>query len=446
MKILIVAGYFPPFSPASASRINKFAKYMHDTGHDVMVLAPENKGYPPTLTAEIPQDRIIFTDITNINEIPNKVKHRVRNITRSRQHASASASPDLDEGRRETKTGSEKTGEESALSRWYRKLTNIPDDMVGWYPHGVKAGRKLFESWSPDLIFCTTPPHSGLFVARRLAAILDVPWVVDFRDLWTGHGYYNASIIQWTVDTFLEKLALRKCKGMITVTESWAKDLKEQSTLPVEFARNGFDPKDFSDTPLETYDAEKVTIIYAGLLYGIKRDPSLVLEALGKMGDKAKYFRFMIYTANGIRDLTPAHTALIEKYNLQDVVENYKYIPQADLLKIQQQADLLLLLRWDDPKENGVIAGKLFEYIGSGTPILATGSTTGEAADIVRDNDFGLVSNDVDEVVAYLEKLLITKQKGDLKRRVNPNREQFTRTKQFEKLVPFMEKIIADSR
>jgi glycosyltransferase involved in cell wall biosynthesis len=233
---------------------------------------------------------------------------------------------------------------------------------------------------------------------------------------------------------------------MITVTESWAKDLKEQSTLPVEFARNGFDPKDFSDTPLETYDAEKVTIIYAGLLYGIKRDPSLVLEALGKMGDKAKYFRFMIYTAKGIRDLTPAHTALIEKYNLQDVVENYKYIPQADLLKIQQQADLLLLLRWDDPKENGVIAGKLFEYIGSGTPILATGSTTGEAADIVRDNDFGLVSNDVDEVVAYLEKLLITKQKGDLKRRVNPNREQFTRTKQFEKLVPFMEEIIADSR
>lgn len=101
--------------------------------------------------------------------------------------------------------------------------------------------------------------------------------------------------------------------------------------------------------------------------------------------------------------------------------------------------DILLLLRWDDKRENSVIAGKLFEYIGAGKPILSVGGTEGEAADIIRDNNFGLVSNDEDEIAEYLiEKL------RDRTNSPNPNRDKFMRAVQFEKIEKFMAGLIAD--
>ena len=111
------------------------------------------------------------------------------------------------------------------------------------------------------------------------------------------------------------------------------------------------------------------------------------------------------------------------------------------LLIDDQTVDVLLLLRWNHPSENGVIAGKLFEYIGAGKEILSLGSTTGEAAEIIRNNKFGFVTNDPHEISEYLESLYKMKQKKQLHIKKNPNRELYTRNKQFEKMMSFVEKI-----
>jgi glycosyltransferase involved in cell wall biosynthesis len=41
--------------------------------------------------------------------------------------------------------------------------------------------------------------------------------------------------------------------------------------------------------------------------------------------------------------------------------------------EIQQSADFLLLLNWEDSKQLGVMQTKLYEYIASGVPVIATG-------------------------------------------------------------------------
>jgi len=300
----------------------------------------------------------------------------------------------------------------------------------------------MFQDWSPDIIFATLPPFTPMLVASRLGRMIDVPVIYDYRDLWTDHPYYNTSGLHRHIDHFLENRALKSCAGLVTVTQTWADHLAKSRDIPVEFVMNGFDPDDFNLENRKSYDQKKITLLYAGFLYGDKRDPSVVFEALGKLGDAAQNFNVLLYTPSGIGNLNDQQKSLIKQHKLEEIVVCKTYIPQKQLLEIQQQVDILMLLRWDDPSENGVIAGKLFEYIGAGKSILSLGSTTGEAADIIRDNDFGLVSNNVDEVAAYLSAMLENKKQGKMPTSYNPNREKFTRAKQFEKLVAFMENII----
>ncbi|MBL4800459.1 MAG: glycosyltransferase family 4 protein [Emcibacter sp.] len=437
MKILIVSGYFPPYSPASASRVNKLAKYLEDQGHDPRVLCPENDDFEATLSPEVSRHRIYYTKFSKVNDFPTKVKNGLKSLFgKNKSNLPQTTGLEVSGGK------SIKSGRESGISKLYRKLTNIPDDIVGWYFHGVHAGRGMFQEWTPDIIFATLPPFTTMLVAKKLGSMIDVPVIYDYRDLWTDHPYYNSNGLRRYIDRFLENRALKHCAGLVTVTKTWAAHLEAVRNIPVEFVMNGFDPADFKLGMGQRYDEKKITLLYAGYLYGDKRDPSVVFEALGKLGDKAQDFTVLLYTPKGMADLNENQKELIKANNLEHVVVANSYIPQKDLLEIQQKVDVLMLLRWDHPSENSVIAGKLFEYIGAGKPILSLGSTTGEAADIVRDNGFGLVSNDVDEVSTYLSDLWDRKNQGDLTATENPNREKFTRAKQFEKLVSFMNKII----
>lgn len=435
MKILIVAGYFPPYSPASASRVNKLARYLEDTGQDVRVLCPENDVFETTLLPEISRTRIYYTPCSRVNDFPTKVKNGLRFLF-GRGKKSISPTDEVSDH------GGAPAGRESRISILYRRLTNIPDDLVGWYCPAIRAGRKMFQDWSPDIIFSTMPPFTTMMVANRLGRMIDVPVIYDYRDLWTDHPYYSSSGLRRCIDRFLENHALKHCAGLVTVTRTWADHLKSARDIPVECVMNGYDPADFNPDGRHSYDEEKITLLYAGYLYGDKRDPSVAFEALGSLGVRAQNFTILLYTPEGTADLNDRQKALIKKHDLENIVICNSYIPQKDLLEIQQQVDILMLLRWDHPSEHGVIAGKLFEYIGANKPILSLGSTTGEAADIVRDNAFGLVSNDVDEVAAYLSDFLDRKIQSGAAAIENPNREKFTRAGQFEKLVAFMDKIV----
>tara|TARA_B100001939_G_scaffold222294_1_gene191294 strand:- start:3533 stop:4906 length:1374 start_codon:yes stop_codon:yes gene_type:complete len=438
LRILVVAGYFPPYAPASASRVNKFVKYLDARGHDVRVLGPKNPDFPPTLQPEISPDKIIYSGYSRINDLPGRVKTVLKN-TFSRSKDTAAVRDEKEKKEQGANSGAQLSHRpESRLSRAYRMLTNIPDSLIGWYPHAVRAGRALFRHWSPDIIFATTPPHTTLLVASRLARLVDVPWVVDYRDLWADHGYYDAPWFRAKIDRFLENCALANCRGIVTVTRTWTDLLRQKRSQPVICVMNGYDPDDFAGLDRTPQEMNRLTLLYAGILYGRKRDPMPLFEALGRLGPEADKIRVLFYTPNGRADLDEEQEAVIRKYGLDDKLKFHPYIPQKELLAVQARMDVLLLLRWDNPREEGVIAGKLFEYIGADKPILSVGLETGEAADIIRDNGFGFVSRDPDAIAGYLKERLAAKMAGERSALDPDRRAGYDRNAQFAKLEKFL--------
>jgi glycosyltransferase involved in cell wall biosynthesis len=159
---------------------------------------------------------------------------------------------------------------------------------------------------------------------------------------------------------------------------------------------------------------------------------------LKAMGDMAADVRIDFYVPE-FEELE----GLVSSYGISNSVRIHSPVTQNEILDLEARADALLLLRWDDPGENSVIAGKFFEYIGAGRPILSVGSTKGEVAEIIHENDFGVVTKDPEEIAATLRTwLAIKKEQGRLPGLDPVRRKQFERSIQFQKIESFLTSII----
>ena len=408
-KILLVAGFFPPFAPSSATRAPALAHYLLESGYDVRVLAARNTRMQPTLTHRLPEDRVIYAPVVEAREF------RPREI-----HPGDATSP--------------LTQFAAAL----RAATTVPDMRTGWLPYAVKAGRALAETWKPDLIYASAPPHTSLLVAARLARRLGVPWIAEFRDLWTAHPYYDRRGLLKSFEQWLERRTLRKASGLVTVTQGWASLLSAEYHKPVLCVLNGYDAADFPATPAPRQRSDgPLTLVYGGGLYGGKRNPRPLFLAIRALGWGADDITIKFFV-----DDPGAIGKLAADYGIGECVTAQPTVTREEILKVQEDADILLLMRWDAPGEDHVLAGKLFEYIGCRRPILSIGRRVGEAADIIRNHRLGVVGEDAAHIAGQLKRWLKEKRAGGIAAPTPTPPEQFSRHYQFARLTAFFEEII----
>jgi len=65
------------------------------------------------------------------------------------------------------------------------------------------------------------------------------------------------------------------------------------------------------------------------------------------------------------------------------------YQEHKQIINAIHQADMLLLIIPNTPNNQGIVTGKLFEYLATGNPILAIGPLNGDAAQIIRETRTG---------------------------------------------------------
>ncbi len=409
-----------------ALRIGKLAKYLLARGHDVRVVSARDVRRPTTLPLEIPEDRIERTKWLDVNAPPAAaamLRNRLRGSAGSGDHGAEAG----------TGVTNPSPGLLRGLAGIYTGLVNLPDASIGWLPYAVAAGRRTVRTWKPDVVFASAPPFTALIAGQLLGTRFGIPWVAEFRDRWVDDPYYPPPRWRRRLEGGLERRLVASAAALVTVSEPWAEDYRAKYGKPTAVIYNGFDADDYGPESPGARASDKLTLTYTGRIYPGRRDPSPVFQAMKTAGlDQGVVVDFYGPDDGGI-------TALARRHEVSHAVRVHSHVPYEKSLAIQQQADVLLFMQWNDPKEQGNIPGKLFEYLGARRPILGLGLETGVPARIIRERAAGLFSNDPEVIAGQLNDWRNRKREnGVLEALPESVGEGFSRNEQFAKLEAFL--------
>jgi glycosyltransferase involved in cell wall biosynthesis len=404
MRILLVAGFFPPKAPMGAIRTGSLAEYWRRSGHDVRVIAVAlpQQDWAHEQAAGVPAHYIAYSEP---GQIVTNLVSAIRKALPDRNQSGSGSASDPSGTQRMWANPTAKLDRPGAADL-YRQLLLLPDRYRSWIKPAVKAAKLWATEWQPDLIYSSGPPNSGHIVARKLARHFSIPWIAEIRDAWFGNPN---DYTHWLVAPLFNRQARRtlgQADGLVVVTEADRKEMARHFSAPIALSYNGYDPAEFDGLgEVEPLDREHLTILHAGAIYAGRRDPTPLFRAIAQLGQHAKDVRCLFYG-----DQTGTVALMAEACGVGAQVEVRAMLRRSQVLLLERQVDVLLECHWQDPAGDGVIPGKLFEYVGAHRPILSLGSETAEAAIIVRDNALGLASNDPEQIRPMLLQWLAAKQ------------------------------------
>ncbi|CAN5544776.1 glycosyltransferase [soil metagenome] len=264
----------------------------------------------------------------------------------------------------------------SELSAWLRRrgfLSSVrwPDIFETWVPKAVKAiPRDQF-----DLIVSTFGPSAALAIGYRAKQLNPkAKWICDFRDLWTENHVYPGFWPLTMLERFTERRYLKRADGITTVSDSLAITLRGyvDTAKQVKVFENGFHSEELAaldGRPAYTEDS-RLRLVYTGSLHQQQRNPAPLLEAVALLSDQDRDRLKLVFAG-------PRETFLeqaVDRLGLASQVDCVGPLPRSAALKYQRDADVLLFFEKQHlPSRDGVLTGKLFEYLATGRPIMAIG-------------------------------------------------------------------------
>lgn len=422
MRILLVAYYFPPYNSVGAIRPNKLASWLHHNGHDVHVLTCSNQPFPEGLEREIPLQQVTAVPSWSINAPIEFLLGGRKKVAHQGFGATTASKSYI-----------------GKLGHLYKLILHWPDGQIGWVGAAIRAGNDLISLKQFDLIYVSAPPFSALRVASTLSRKSGIPWVAEFRDLWTENHAYDAPFWKRWLEKIWESRLLSSATALVTVSAPLVNKLKIFGR-PVLEVRNGFDPENFRGLkkPDElTDDPDILNIIFTGNVY----DEYYDVDAF--CGGLAIYIKY----GGGVR----VHVAGRNTFALQEaarrhgLLSNFEFqstTPHRHALSMQKYADLLLTFLWGQAEmPQGLYSAKLFEYIGAGRPILGVGVKS-DVADIIVNNGLGYVSNNPGEISDILQQVHSRKKNGGYERSFAINPNKYSRAAQFSILMTHLQHLI----
>ena len=444
MKILLLSFYFPPFNTIGAVRVGKLAKHLGVQGHDIRVVAADNLAIPKTLPLDVPVDRVLYTPWLNINRLPEdlaRIRRRLLGPHPEVNPETGRHEPNLRSGQyslRETRPSAALR----AMDDLYRNLLNWPDNKAGWLPPALSGSRRYLADWSPDLIYASSPPPTSLVLGHLLSRRLGAPWVAEFRDRWSDDRYYPRPAWRMGLERRLERHIVSSAAGIVSVSEPWAENYRAKYAKPTAVIYNGIDLEDGDNEPGEgSPDSPYLRLVYTGGIYPGMRDPTPVFRALQLLDAEGDNVRMEFFGTE------PGHVfPLAERYGVEKLITVRPHIPFKESMAVQRQGDILLLMQWNDPSEQGNIPGKLFEYLAARRPILGLGLETGVSASIIRDRCAGVFTNDPQAIADCLTAWLVRKRTaGHIAPLPESVQVGFSRAEQFGKLETFLSGVLGSA-
>jgi hypothetical protein len=422
MKVLIVSFRAPPYNSPGAVRSLGTASELLRLGADVRVIAAADQGLPATLDPGPIGSSLRLVGWWDVNAPLNILAGGKNQLLRI-------SDATLDDSIR---------GRVGLIAKKaYQSVVHIPDGQIGWVGAAVRDALKLAEEWRPDVVLGSALPISSLYAARAIATKLAIPWVAEFRDLWTDNHYYTLPAWRRAIDRVLEKRLLRTASALVTISSGLAEVLRRQVSVPVEIIYNGIDGEAPVTEPPPPSPADSgLDRVHTGQLIPGKRDPQVDLEALASLGNEAAGISLAFY---GRRlDIVGKE---LQRFPSRATILTHEPVSREEALGLQRAADVLLLLLWNHPHERGVVPSKFFEYLGAGRPILLVGPVNGDAATILRECQAGFTADNASDVARILTQLRMDKFNGAVSRQSATKVATYRRSNQVRKLLDILRRV-----
>jgi glycosyltransferase involved in cell wall biosynthesis len=354
-RVLIVHYFFPPLGGAGVPRILKFVKYLPAYGWDAVVVTTASTWYgvrDDSRGADVPSG----TRVIRARELPvGPVRRRLLNpLHRLRL--------------------------ESLLS-----YVGWPDEQCGWFPAATVAALRHVSRWNPDILLTSSHPYTAHLVGLAVSRLSGVPWVADFRDEWVNNPFASPAPpgIAW-LNARAEHLVTTRAARTVVVAD-WF-NLCGATTAGVIAIPNGVDEEDFQISPPPPPPPPapgRFRLTYVGTMYG-PQDCAPVLAALRRLVDDRRLdpagieFRVVgnVWTTD-LEELCPVP------------VSRVGYVDHGRALAEMSNASALLL--YVAPSSRAP-AGKLYEYLATGRPILCVARPDNLAYELVHGWNAGAVA------------------------------------------------------
>ena len=107
-----------------------------------------------------------------------------------------------------------------------------------------------------------------------------------------------------------------------------------------------------------------------------------------------------------VGNVDPVVLTSIQRAGWADRLETIPYVPHDEAIRYMKRASLLLLCINRVAGAEGIVTGKLYEYLASGRPVLGVGPAGGDAAAILSETSAGQLfgHDDAEGVTAFLQR------------------------------------------
>lgn len=376
-QVLLLTYYWPPSGGAGVQRWLKFCKYLPEFNVAVNVVTVHEKyaSYPVT-------DQSFTKDIdrhlTIIKTKSFEPLHFYQRISGRKQVPFAGFANETKENWKHE------------VSRFIRGNFFIPDARRGWNGYAIKAARRIIKKKEIDTLITTSPPHSTQLAGIALKQQFGIKWIADLRDPWTDIYYYskmNHTLPAKKLDAYYERQVLEQADKVVVVSEyikqMFLKKSNKINPEKIVVIPNGYDEEDFSST-VQKVNLNEIIIAYNGTLsdnYPVKEFVSAFKIAIENFSDFKVTIRF---TGSVAQEVIKYITAMIP-----DHCSFTQHVSHQQSVEILMQSDINLLLIPDVENNEGILTGKLFEYLASKNPIVCIGPKHGNAAAIINECQAG---------------------------------------------------------
>lgn len=246
------------------------------------------------------------------------------------------------------------------------------ESYVGW----IKPVEEACSTLSPkdvDVILASGSPFVAFRLARSLSDRLGRPYVLDYRDPWTGSPHRDRPPRPATIRE--EASLLQGCAAATIVSPSWGSGLDRCYGVGerLHVLTNGYDTGEMAS--IKPYDFGHCAFVYAGIFYPPKRVISPFLAALKLLkespNENVNKWYLHYYGDSGHEGHIRGEA---DRFDLNDRIVFHGRVPRREALSAVKGASLSVVItsvaEQETLEDNGIVTGKIFEAIGLATPVL----------------------------------------------------------------------------